>query len=133
MAGNERSIDELYQDDPARADALAFGRKVDVNRRGFLGGSGLAAMSAAVGGTIPFAANMPGGLIPAALAQEKPVPAKGPQLLKFPGKHEGPGGARRPPAGGGDAGEPARRRHHADREVLHPQQRQHAGPGEGPR
>ena len=89
MAGNERSIDELYQDDPARADALAFGRKVDVNRRGFLGGSGLAAMSAAVGGTIPFAANMPGGLIPAALAQEKPVPAKGPQLLKFPGKHEG--------------------------------------------
>lgn len=88
MAGNERSIDELYQDDPERADALAFGRKVDVNRRGFLGGSGLAAMSAAVGGTIPFAANMPGGLIPAALAQEKPVPAKGPQYLKFPGKDE---------------------------------------------
>ena len=46
-------------------------------------------MSAAVGGTIPFAANMPGGLIPAALAQEKPVPAKGPQYLKFPGKDEG--------------------------------------------
>jgi len=89
MDGNERSVDELYQDDPERADALAFGRKVDVNRRGFLGGSGLAAMSAAVGGTIPFAANMPGGLIPAALAQEKPVPAKGPQHLKFPGKHEG--------------------------------------------
>ena len=71
MAGNERSIDELYQDDPERADALVFGRKADVNRRGFLGGSGLAAMSAAVGGAIPFAANMPGGLIPAALAQER--------------------------------------------------------------
>ena len=67
----ERSIEELYEDDPERADAAVFGRKVDVNRRGFLGGSGLAAMSAAVGGTIPFAANMPGGLIPAALAQEK--------------------------------------------------------------
>ena len=59
------------------------------NRRGFLGGGGLAAMGAAVGGTIPFAANMPGGLIPAALAQEKPVPSKGPQYLKFPGKDEG--------------------------------------------
>ena len=89
MAGNERTIDELYQDDPERADAAVFGRKVDVNRRGFLGGSGLAAMSAAVGGTIPFAATMPGGLIPAALAQEKPVPPKGPQHLKFPGKDEG--------------------------------------------
>src|SRR5690349_12307703 len=86
MAGIERSIDELYQDDPERADAAAFGRKTGVNRRGFLGGSGLAAMSAAVGGAIPFAANMPGGLIPAALAEEK-VPAK--QFLKFPGKDEG--------------------------------------------
>ncbi len=85
----ERSIEELYEADPERAEAAVFGRKVDVNRRGFLGGSGLAAMSAAVGGTIPFAANMPGGLIPAALAQEKPVPSKGPQYLKFPGKHDG--------------------------------------------
>ncbi len=85
----ERSIDELYQDDPERADAAVFGRRTDVNRRGFMGGGGLAAMSAAVGGSIPFAANMPGGLIPAALAQEKPPPAKGPQYLKFPGKHEG--------------------------------------------
>src|ERR1700754_352556 len=89
MAGNERSIDEIYQTDPERADVAVFGRRTGVNRRGFLGGSGLAAMSAAVGGAIPFAANMPGGLIPAALAQEKPVPAKGPQHLKFPGKDEG--------------------------------------------
>ena len=88
----ERTIHELYQDDPERADAAVFGRKTDVNRRGSLGGSGLAAMSAAVGGAIPFAANMPGGLIPAALAEEKKAaapPPKGPQLLKFPGKHEG--------------------------------------------
>jgi DMSO/TMAO reductase YedYZ molybdopterin-dependent catalytic subunit len=91
MAGKiERSIDELYQDDAERADAAVFGRKTDVSRRGFLGGSGLAAMSAAVGGAIPFAANMPGGLIPAALAEEKKAaPAKGPQYLKFPGKDEG--------------------------------------------
>jgi sulfite oxidase len=99
MSGNERSIEELYGDDPERADATVFGRragvgKFGVDRRGFLGGSGLAAMSAAVGGAIPYAANMPGGLIPAALAQEKAVPeksapAKGPQRLKFPGKDEG--------------------------------------------
>lgn len=95
----ERSIDELYQEDPERADANVFGRKTDVGRRGFLGGAGLAAMSAAVGGAIPFAANMPGGLIPAAFAQSAPpapppadaskaAPAapKGPQYLNFPGK-----------------------------------------------
>jgi hypothetical protein len=45
-----------------------FGRKPDVNRRGFLGGAGLAAFGAAVGGAIPFSQNMPSGLIPAALA-----------------------------------------------------------------
>jgi DMSO/TMAO reductase YedYZ molybdopterin-dependent catalytic subunit len=47
-------------------------------------------MSAIVGGAIPFAASMPGGLIPAALAEEKKgAPSKGPQHLKFPGKDEG--------------------------------------------
>ena len=55
----QRSIEELYRDDPERADAEVFGRKTGVNRRGFLGGAGLATMTAAVGGTIPFAANMP--------------------------------------------------------------------------
>jgi len=38
-------------------------------RRSFLRGSGLAAMSAALGASIPFARFMPGGLIPVALAQ----------------------------------------------------------------
>jgi DMSO/TMAO reductase YedYZ molybdopterin-dependent catalytic subunit len=95
----ERTLDELYQNDPERADAVAFGRRTGLHRRGFLEGSGLAAMSAAVGGAIPFAANMPGGLIPAALAEEKAEekkseekkapPAKGPQKLKFPAKDEG--------------------------------------------
>ena len=55
-----------FTDDPERADALVFGRRTGVDRRGFLGGTGLAAMGAAVGGAIPFAAMMPGGLIPAA-------------------------------------------------------------------
>ncbi len=86
----ERSITELYADDPERADAVVFGRQAGVNRRGFLGGAGLAAMGAAVGGTIPFSQNMPAGLIPAALAQAQPAApapaAKGPQYLTFPGK-----------------------------------------------
>src|SRR5262245_25022600 len=88
---HERSIDELYEADPERADAVAFSRTTDASRRGFLGGAGLAAMSVAVGGAIPFAANMPAGLVPAALAQGAPsgaAPPKGPQLLKFPGKDE---------------------------------------------
>jgi len=90
----ERSITELYAEDPERADAVVFGRKSGVDRRGFLGGAGLAAMGAAVGGSIPFAANMPGGLIPAAHAQSGPAtppPAsapKGPPTLKFPGKSD---------------------------------------------
>ncbi|MFQ5955318.1 MAG: sulfite oxidase [Kiloniellales bacterium] len=65
----QRGICELYQDDPERADALVFGRVAGPDRRGFLKGAGLAAMSAAVGGAIPFARNMPAGLIPAALAE----------------------------------------------------------------
>jgi sulfite oxidase len=91
----ERSIQELYGDDPERADALVFGRVPGTSRRGFLGGAGLAAMSAAVGGPIQFAATMPGGLIPAAQAQPSgppsgsAAPPKGPQPLSFPGKDEG--------------------------------------------
>jgi DMSO/TMAO reductase YedYZ molybdopterin-dependent catalytic subunit len=95
MAGKiERSMEELYRDDPERADTEIFGRQADVNRRGFLGGAGLAAMGVAVGGAIPFASNMPGGLIPAALAQPAAAPPaqlaapKGPQYLKFPGKSD---------------------------------------------
>jgi sulfite oxidase len=90
MAGkSERSIEEIYRDDPERADAIAFGRVSSVGRRGFLGGAGLGLMGAAVGGAIPFADNMPGGMIPAAFAQSPAPPApKGPTFLKFPGKDE---------------------------------------------
>lgn len=93
LGKTERAIDELYRDDPERADAVVFGRRAGPSRRGFLGGTGVAAMSAAVGGSLVFGASMPGGLIPAAFAQEakKGAPAaapepKGPQRLEFPGK-----------------------------------------------
>jgi DMSO/TMAO reductase YedYZ molybdopterin-dependent catalytic subunit len=67
---SKRGIHGLYAEDPLNADHLLWGRAVDpVSRRGFLRGSGLAAMSAALGASIPFAKYMPGGLIPAALAQ----------------------------------------------------------------
>jgi sulfite oxidase len=95
MANKERLIDELYAEDAERADAIVFGRRTDVSRRGFLGGAGLAAMSAAVGGTIVHHAHMPGGLIPAAFAQDvkkdtpPPAPPAGPQKLNFPGKDSG--------------------------------------------
>jgi DMSO/TMAO reductase YedYZ molybdopterin-dependent catalytic subunit len=76
--------------DPRRADAVTS------SRRGFLGGAGLVAMGATIGGGMPFS-NTPGGLIPAANAQGAAAPAgsspaappKGPQYLKFPGKNEG--------------------------------------------
>ncbi|MET0866987.1 MAG: sulfite oxidase [Pseudorhodoplanes sp.] len=91
MANQERSIDELYKEDSERADAVVFGRKTEASRRGFLGGAGLAAFGATVGGVIPFSDNMPAGVIPAAHAQDKPVPAaapKGPIPLTFPGKSD---------------------------------------------
>ena len=62
MAGkSERSLEELYRDDPERADALAFGRRTGIDRRGFLGGTGAAAMGAVVGGTIHSLATCPPG------------------------------------------------------------------------
>ncbi|MDF2766286.1 MAG: molybdopterin containing oxidoreductase [Rhodospirillales bacterium] len=94
----ERTLKELYIDDPERADAVVFGRRTDTSRRGFLGGAGLAAMGAAVGGAIPFSESMPAGLVPAALAQPAAAPGgpasggqapKGPQTLNFPGKDSG--------------------------------------------
>jgi len=72
----DRSVQELYRDDPERADALVWGR------RGALQGAALAAMGAALGATIPFARNMPSGLVPAALAQG----AAQPQFLQMEGK-----------------------------------------------
>jgi sulfite oxidase len=75
MIRKERGLFELYDNDPERADALVFGRRTGPSRRGFLRGAGLAAIAAAVGGSVIFASRMPAGLIPAALAQDKgPAP-----------------------------------------------------------
>src|SRR5215208_6349213 len=89
----ERSLEELYLSDPERADALVFGRRAGLSRRGFLNGAGLTAMGAAVGGAIPFADRLPAGLVPAALGQGAPsagqAAPKGPETLNFPGKDPG--------------------------------------------
>ena len=78
----ERTLRELYRSDPERADAVAFGRRPLPSRRGFLRDAGVAAMGAAVGAPIVFAATMPAGLLPAALAQE----GKRARRLQLPGK-----------------------------------------------
>lgn len=78
-----RGLHELYAEDPEAADKLVWNREVDpVSRRGFLKRSSLLAMAAAVGGSIPFADKMPGGLIPAALAQsDEPFTLEGKEGL----------------------------------------------------
>lgn len=69
MSKEIRSIDELYAENPEAADKLLWDREVDPeSRRGFLKKSSLLAMTAVVGSHIPFANQMPGGLIPVALA-----------------------------------------------------------------
>jgi DMSO/TMAO reductase YedYZ molybdopterin-dependent catalytic subunit len=70
VTDKKRGIHELYSQDPEIADERLWGRKPDpLTRRGFLTKGSLVAMSTAVGASIPFAHLMPGGLIPAALAQ----------------------------------------------------------------
>lgn len=78
-----RGLHELYAEDPEAADRLVWNREVDpVSRRGFLKRSSLLAMAAAVGGSIPFSDKMPGGLIPAALAQsDEPFTLEGKEGL----------------------------------------------------
>ncbi len=80
MKRRTTGIHELYSTQPQRADLELWGRETDpLTRRGFLKGSGYAAMSTALGAAIPFASLMPGGLIPAALAQSD-------QPFEIPGK-----------------------------------------------
>jgi sulfite oxidase len=72
-------------------NAANGGNSFNSDRRGFLGSTGLAAMGAIVGSTMPLSGNSAG--IPSAHAQAAPVaapaPEKGSQYLKFPGKNEG--------------------------------------------
>lgn len=74
-----KGIHEAYAGDPEKADLEIFGRKVDpITRRGFIKKASLLSMASAVGSQIPFAHNMPGGLIPALLANsEKPFSIEG--------------------------------------------------------
>jgi sulfite oxidase len=76
-------IHQLYQQDPIKADQLVFGRTSNpVSRRGFL--SGLATMTTLIGSEIVFSQFMPGGLIPAAMAQTAApflIPGKDPGLV----------------------------------------------------
>jgi len=63
----QQGINQLYQDDPIKADLAVFGRTTDpVSRRGFL--TGLSTMGVLLGAEVVFGRFMPGGLIPAAYA-----------------------------------------------------------------
>ena len=67
---------EFFAADPVAADDAFFGRKSYPDRRGFLRGAGLAAMTAMVGAVIPFHRDMPTGLVPAAFANEQVLVGK---------------------------------------------------------
>ena len=68
---NQPEINALYRQDPLGADRLLWGRRSGgLSRRGFLKNSGLVAMTAALGMSIPFSRFMPAGLIPAAFAAD---------------------------------------------------------------
>ncbi len=61
-------LNQLYAKDPIAADDVLWGRKSTISRRGFLSKGALFTMGSALGMSIPFAKNMPTGLIPAAFA-----------------------------------------------------------------
>ena len=67
---------ELYEQNVTEADSKLFGRVTHSNRRGFLKGAGLTAMSAMVGTVIPFSANIPSGFVPIALANSETIEGK---------------------------------------------------------
>lgn len=62
------TVSAFFAADPEAADKAFFGRVSKPNRRGFLRGAGLGAMTAMVGLNIPFSGNMPQGLVPVAFA-----------------------------------------------------------------
>ena len=75
----ETPITEFYhnhEEGPEGAERELLGRETHSDRRGFLRGAGLAAVTALVGGVVPFHRNMPAGLIPAALADASIVEGK---------------------------------------------------------
>ncbi|MDE0204840.1 MAG: sulfite oxidase [Candidatus Tectomicrobia bacterium] len=68
--------EEYYATDPVAEDEASIGRKSYPDRRGFLRGAGLAAMTAMVGAAIPFHRNMPVGLVPVVLADQNVLSGK---------------------------------------------------------
>jgi DMSO/TMAO reductase YedYZ molybdopterin-dependent catalytic subunit len=69
MSTNERGIHELYAEDSDAADWIVFGRRANPHtRRGFLTKSGLATMTALLGANIPYAQELPAGVIPVGIA-----------------------------------------------------------------
>ena len=76
MPGEGRDLHAYFAKDPIAADRAFFGRVSFPDRRGFLRGAGLAAMTAMVGAAIPFHRNLPAGLIPAAFADERVLVGK---------------------------------------------------------
>ena len=107
----QRSRKPSRQHKPAGADFWAARR--------------LAAIGAIIGGILPLSRH--GGGIPgracARRRRRRARRAEGAAIPEIPRQERQARGARRKAAGGRDAGKPARRRHHADREILHPQQR----------
>ncbi len=63
------TLSDIYSDGLEVGDYRLFGRVTNSNRRGFLRGAGLGAMSALIGTAIPFHRFMPAGMIPVALAE----------------------------------------------------------------
>ena len=60
----------FFADSPREARRQFFDSEPEMSRRGFFAGAGLAATGGLLGMAIPFYANMPLGLVPAAFASE---------------------------------------------------------------
>ncbi len=56
---SDKSLYELYDQNPDEADRLLFGRQTNPDRRGFLRSAGLAAMGALVGASPSIATFLP--------------------------------------------------------------------------
>lgn len=82
---SHQGLHRKYAENPLRADEAIWGRRCDpLTRRGFIGKGGLAALAAALGARIVFPDQMPGGLIPAALAQsDEPFSVRGKDGLVY--------------------------------------------------
>jgi DMSO/TMAO reductase YedYZ molybdopterin-dependent catalytic subunit len=86
MPNDTKRLNENNQSGDREHADTAANRGTGVNRRGFLGGTGLAAMGGVAAGAIALSRTMPDTLIPTASAQGQP--AKGPPPLNFPGKND---------------------------------------------